>query len=334
MNVLFAQTNFNRLPQFRVQTSIKKTPKGKIVEKKAISEEGSEQIEILQKNYNILINSHLSCSLPKIIKANHQTIQYEFISGTNLQVELELALFSKNYELADKLVQEFISFILSFPKDMVRSTQLTQFADLFSLPFNDFSKFGTEIEAFLPGLLDLKMSNFIRAEKKNMFLVDHEWIYDTAVPVKFILWRVLFNLLTSLQQLIQYATSVEYPSYQLSDLHLCPVSWWHMFNFSVSEYKVFAGWESRFQTLVTGIPFSVESVIYSDVANLDNFDKICSFYLPLTQIPQLFDPQTSLDQIASTQEQITSLENDLFKIQSAKFYKLWQAYNKLKIIGQ
>lgn len=334
MNVLFAQTNFNRLPQFRVQTSIKKTPKGKIVEKKAISKEAYRHIADLETNYQLLLNSKSVFSVPKILKSNEQSIIYEYIDGINLQVELELALFRKNYDLADKLVQEFISFILSFPKDMVRNTQLTQFADLFSLPFNDFSKFGTEIEAFLPGLLDLKMSNFIRAEKKNMFLVDHEWIYDTAVPVKFILWRVLFNLLTSLQQLIQYATAVEYPSYQLSDLHLCPVSWWNMFNFSVSEYKVFAGWESQFQTMVTGEAFSVKNVIYSDIASLNNVEEVCSFYLASTQVPQLLDLQNTLDEIAKTQEQISSLENDLSRIQFAKFYKLWQLYNTLKIIGQ
>lgn len=334
MNVLFAQTNFNRLPQFRVQTSIKKTPKGKIVEKKAISKEAYRHIADLETNYQLLLNSKSVFSVPKIVKSNEQLIVYEYIDGTNLQVELELALFSKNYELADKLVQDFISFNQSFPKIMTQAALLTQFAELISTPRIELSQFGTEIEAFLPGFLDLKMSNFIRAKNKNVFLVDHEWIYDTAIPVKFVLWRVLFNLLTSLQQLIQYATAVEYPSYQLSDLHLCPVSWWNMFNFSVSDYKVFAGWESQFQTMVTGEAFSVKNVIYSDIASLNNIEEVCSFYLASTQVPQLLDLHNTLDEIAKTQEQITSLENDLSRIQSAKFYKLWQLYNTLKIIGR
>lgn len=336
MPVLFTQSNYTRLPQFRIQTSILDLKGKLVVEKKAVSTAGLSHIKSLQNNY-LLLKSSPEYSLPKILKSSKQGIRYEYVSGSNLQVVLEQALIKKDFPIVDKLVEDFLAFVLSLPVGTAPTSELTQFVNFLSLSKPQLSQLGSKLQVHNPGILDLKMGNFIRQQNNKIYLVDHEWVYDMPIPVKFILWRALFNLIINLQQLIRYASSTEYPSYQLSDLHQCPISWWKLFGFSVSEYKLFAGWESQFQKIVTGRTFSTDSVIYSsassesDLSEIDSFSTV-SAQIPkmLLQFPQHTQRQSLKSQIAATHAQVDLLERDLLKIQSSKFYRLWQGYNALK----
>lgn len=336
MKLLYTQTNYTRLPAFRLQTSILLSSKGLIIEKKSVSDEGLAHISELQTNQSLIQKNYPTLKLPKIIKTSRNSIQSEFIDGNNLQVELEEALFNKSYAKADEIIKQALSWISALPVTEVERAQFDHFAKFLGFPDIDLKILEPNCRAFRPALLDLKLANLIE-HGLNMYLVDTEWVYDWCVPARFILWRTLFNILINLQGLIQYSASHEFPSYKLSDYHQCPISWWNMFDFSIEEYRTFASWESLFQKYVTGGAFDINSVIYYHVNAKNNFKIIDNYQTISSQIPQILQQIESQsqqielrDNIAATQHEINRLEADLNKIKSAKFFKLWQGYNSIK----
>ena len=343
MKLLYTQTNYTRLPAFRLQTSILRSSKGLIIEKKSVSDEGLAHITELQKNQSLIQKNYPTLKLPKIIKTSKKSIQYEFIDGKNLQVELEEALFNKSYAKADDIVKKAISWISALSTTEVDRAQIDHFAKFLGFPKLDLRILGPNYNAFRPALLDLKLANLIE-HGSNMYLVDTEWVYDWCVPARFVLWRTLFNTLINLQSLIMYSASHEFPSYKLSDYHQCPISWWNMFDFSLDEYRTFASWESLFQKYVTGGAFDIHTVLYSHVNVKSKFKIVDNYQTTPSQIPQILQQIESQaqqiesqaqqielrDKIATTQAQINRLEADLNKIKSANFFKLWQGYNSLK----
>lgn len=336
MKLLYTQTNYTRLPAFRLQTSILRSSQGLNIKKKSVSDEGIAHITELQKNQSLIQKNYPTLKLPEIIKTSRNSIQYEFIDGKNLQVELEEALFNKTYKKADDIVKQAISWISALSATEVDRAQIEHFAKFLGFPKLDLRILGPNCNAFRPALLDLKLANLIE-HGSNMYLVDTEWVYDWCVPARFILWRTLFNILINLQSLIQYSASHEFPCYKLSDYHQCPISWWNMFDFSIDEYRTFARWESLFQKYVTGGVFDINTVLYSHVNVKSEFKIVDSYQTISSKIPQILQQIESQAQnielrekIVTTQTEINRLEADLNNIKSAKYFKLWQGYNSLK----
>lgn len=349
MTILYTQTNYSRKPKFRIMTSIKRSKIGLLVEKKALSQTGRQHISNLKKSQLYISRAYPQIHLPRTLKSTKELIQNEYITGINLQVELEKALFSKNYAQTECVIANFLNFVASLPAQKVSSKEYGEFANLLSLSKSKAQYFNKMQLGLNPGLLDLKLGNLIRHSTGDMYFVDLEWVYDFYIPIQFIVWRTLFNILNNLQLLIQYATCQNYPSYKLSDICQCPVRWWKMFNFSIAEYRLFAEWEMIFQKYVDGRMRSVDYVIYPNIIktsqlSLDDKFETISSNIPnmlaqlkdkseqISHLTQQINSQTEVvelkEEIAIVHTRVTSLEKDLNIIQSSKFYRLWQIYCK------
>jgi len=352
MKILFAQANLSRKKPFQIQTIVFKENKKIFVRKIALTDDAFNHLDGLKNNYLFIKESKIST--PKIIVKKFNYIDFEFLPFPSLEYFIEEKIYEQDFENLNDLVKIGLDFINSLKTIKVNPYQNKEFTKIFD-PENLIKK---EVEECLNiGILDINFDNLLFDIKKNkIYLIDFEWFFNFPIPKKLILFRSIFYLSLHLQSLIKNRCSSKFPCLEIFKNFYVPKIFWQNLNFNTDEIKKYYFWEINFQNYVNQMQIKYDENIFVEQFNekkekLDNSLYKFSFSQinQLTQLQSQISQQKSYiknleDQINNNQSQIQRLETQIKQLQdhaknletqlniikSAKFFKLWQSYCKIR----
>jgi GT2 family glycosyltransferase len=185
-SILYSKYSNERAERFRIRTDIIEDPEGKkSVRKLPLTQDATAHINSIYNHYKSLdkLYENSKVRINKCYKSD-DGLQFEYITGTTLQEELDDILVHKNYiELFEK-IKEYISIIESGIYDKIFE------------PTEEFTKvFGNvdlqlNLKACNISNIDLIFSNIIIQEGK-WNIIDYEWTFDFLIPFNYIIYRAL-----------------------------------------------------------------------------------------------------------------------------------------------
>ena len=167
--------------------------------KKVIEKEGINQIENINKIYNLALDNKLN--IISVIKKKDLIVS-PFITGTNLQ---DLLNFYFNNNLYDK-IYEVYDCIYKLIKDSVGksvSNCVTIFQKYNFLIDKDKLE---NLHFYKNGFLDIIPSNILLKDNKY-FLMDQEW-YEENVPIEYIMFRAIYYFFDSVNSDLKLANEL------------------------------------------------------------------------------------------------------------------------------
>lgn len=191
--VLYAKLNSLRKPEFRIATIIYQgVDEEKYVIKKPLNVASVPHVEKIATKSRMNTMEEL-INLPG--KYKDGVIRYEFLKDSNLDsIICALAQKEKKNEIV-KIITEIRDILKSHSNEVPYQTE-------------DFEKiFGTATSgkekdfAVCPANIDCICDNIICRED-GYVLIDGEWIFDVAVPINFIVWRLVNELYTQHKNLL------------------------------------------------------------------------------------------------------------------------------------
>lgn len=176
--ILYAKLNISRRREFAVGTIIRTDARGRrTVGKYALTNEAVQHISVIERNgnegkYNLRG------------KLTGQLIEYPFLKGKNLGEMVREYIWKSEKEKVVELIRNISDTILGegFVKKDIYSEQFVKM-------FGDY-KIEKEFVCVSNANIDLILDN-IFVIGKGYRVIDCEWCIETAVPKKFILWRML-----------------------------------------------------------------------------------------------------------------------------------------------
>jgi hypothetical protein len=338
MKILFAQANLSIKKPFQIQTIIFKENKKIFVRKITLNDDAFSHLNGLKNNYLVIKKNKINT--PKIIAKKINYIDFEFLSFPSLEYFIEEKIYEQDFESLNDLIKIGFDFINSLKTIKINPYQNKEFTEIFD-PKNLIKQ---EVEECLNlGILDINFDNLLFDSKKNkIYLIDFEWFFNFPIPKKLILFRSIFYLSLHLQSLIKNRCSPKFPCLEIFKNFYVPKIFWQNLNFKPDEIKKYYFWEINFQNYVNQMQIKYDENIFVEQFNekkekLDNSLYKFSFS-QLDQLTQLqSQPQKQLFQIQNLEAQIKQLQNhnrnletQLNTIKSAKFFRLWQSYCKIR----
>jgi len=338
MKILFAQANLSRKKTFQVQTIIFKENKKIFVRKITLNDDAFNHLNALKNNYLVIKKNKINT--PKIIAKKINYIDFEFLPFPSLEYFIEEKIYEQDFENLNDLIKIGFDFINSLKTIKINPYQNKEFTEIFD-PKNLIKK---ELEECLNlGILDINFDNLLFDSKKNkIYLIDFEWFFNFPIPKKLILFRSIFYLSLHLQSLIKNRCSSKFPCLEIFKNFYVPKIFWQNLNFNTDEIKKYYFWEINFQNYVNQMQTKYDENIFLKQFNekkekLDNSLYKFSFSQvdQLTQLQsqpqkQLFQIQNLEAQIKQLQAHAKNLETQLNTIKSAKFFRLWQSYCRIR----
>lgn len=341
MKILFAQSNLLRKKSFQIQTIIFKENKKIFVRKIALTDDAFNHLNGLKNNYLVIKKNKINT--PKIIAKKNNYIDFEFLPFPSLEYFIEEKIYEQDFKNLNDLIKIGFGFINSLKTIKINPYQNKEFTEIFD-PENLIKQ---EVEECLKlGVLDINFDNLLFDSKKNkIYLIDFEWFFNFPIPKKLILFRSIFYLSLHLQSLIKNRCSPKFPCLEIFKNFYVPKIFWQNLNFNPDEIKKYYFWEINFQNYVNQMQTKYEFLkqFNEKKEKLDNSLYKFSF----SQINQLTQLQSQLSQqqsyiqnletqIKQLQDHNINLETQLNTIKSAKFFKFWQNYCKIrdKILGK
>ena len=352
MKILFAQANLSRKKPFQIKTIIFKENKKIFVRKISLTDDAFKHLNGLKNSYLVIKKNKINT--PKIIAKKINYIDFEFLPFPSLEYFIEEKIYEQDFESLNDLVKIGLDFINSLKTIKINPYQNKEFTEIFD-PKNLIKK---EVEECLNlGILDINFDNLLFDSKKNkIYLIDFEWFFNFPIPKKLILFRSIFYLSLHLQSLIKNRCSSKFPCLEIFKNFYVPKIFWQNLNFNPEEIKKYHFWEINFQNYVNQMQIKYDENIFVEQFNekkekLDNSLYKFSFSQinQLTQLQSQLSQQQSYiknleNQINNNQSQIQNLKTQIKQLQnhnrnletqlntlkSAKFFRLWQSYCKIR----
>ena len=362
MKILFAQANLLRKREFQLQTIIFEENKKIFVRKNTLTNQSKNHLNQIKINYLIIKKNSINTA--KIIKFDSDFVDFEFLNFPSLEKLIEEQIYEQDFKSLNQLINIGINFIHSLKTIKINPYQNKNFIKIFD-PKESIKQ--NPEECLKLGILDLNFDNLLLNQKKNqIYLIDFEWFFDFPIPKKFIIFRSVFYLSLHLQSLIKNRCSQKFPCLEILKNFYVPKIFWEKLNMKMDEVKKYYFWEINFQNYVNQIQIKYDENIFLEnfiekKEKLDNsLYKSSLFQInQLNQLQSLIQNQKSQiknleTQIQKLQNQINNLEisiqeNEKLKneieikmmmtknletqletIKSAKFFKLWQTYCKIR----
>ena len=186
-NLVYAKLNTDRNPEYRIMTKITDTPSGRQVEKTAIGKEAVAHIDRMISHAN---SETEGIVIPVASDTNKDSFTYGFIENETLSQRVKTLLLTKNESGILQIIQEFFDAAFSGASDQAEASE--EFQKVFG------SEYGFDNErlhsCISPANIDLILDN-VFCEENTYRVIDCEWVFDFPVPVAFIKWRALRELL-------------------------------------------------------------------------------------------------------------------------------------------
>lgn len=184
--ITYAKCSVERKEEYRIITRILEEGGQKSVEKIAVSEKAGNHVERMADfAKNSPYTTENVCLVP-CEKAEDGKVRFSYISGQRLDKVIDEAVKQENWDTVWEKVALLKDIIMN-----VKETESFQASDAFKEMFGDVPVL-EGYEAARNVSLDMVSANIVLSDK--IYILDYEWTFDFAVPLKFILYRsILLN---------------------------------------------------------------------------------------------------------------------------------------------
>ena len=184
-SVIYSKYSNERNEAFRIRTDIVEDAQGRrVVRKYPMHKNAEKHIDKIYDMYCQLEKENHNPSIQyNVCRKAENAVEFEYIEGQNLGQILHDLILSGAQEKAKKMIGDIVSFIREMANTAFRET------DEFREVFGACSLEG--IPAIKGADIDLIFSNIISRED-SWGIIDYEWSFDFAIPVNYILYRVLY----------------------------------------------------------------------------------------------------------------------------------------------
>ena len=196
--ILYTKCSNDRAAPFRIITQIIERNGKKIVRKSAMEEAARSHV-LAMKKYESALNemfSETKFKTNKILAFGEDFVDFEYLEGTSYDQILGGYLKNKDIDGFYSAARIFFDELDKLASVEFHATEKSK--EIFGE--NAF----TEGEKALPvGNIDQIFQNVLVDSDGNWNVIDYEWTFDFAVPVKYLRFRSLVNFLNS-QSRVQY----------------------------------------------------------------------------------------------------------------------------------
>ena len=233
-----------RAKNMDIRTDIVLVNGEKAVEKIARNEEAKGHLQHIYSSFQLLKNTFdNSCIKINECKWEDERVQFEFINGDTLEKKIDEYLKTGRYQIVLEKIKECYENIRSC--SMIIPFEKTE---EFVKVFGDV-EVQAGIEAFAMVNIDAIPRNFLVDKHLTLNMIDYEWTFNFAIPVKFVLFRniVYYVLSSAFGNMLNLADALE------------------NVEISKDEEKLFWEMENNFQSYVAGenykVKMSYESIL-------------------------------------------------------------------------
>ena len=192
MKIHYVKINSERARRFQLKTIIYEENGQKYVKKQAMNPDAIPHLKKMKENYTKLTDSIINnkIKLAKIIAEESDSLTFEFIDGTSLEKQYNLAK-KQNQEEADTLIHSYKELLQTGfkTKTFDASTMVDETFKALLGNF-DYSRFDGQLCFDSISNIDLIFSNIIFKDDE-IYLIDYEWVYDLNIPIDFSAFRAL-----------------------------------------------------------------------------------------------------------------------------------------------
>ena len=188
MRVDFVKYNRDRLPRYRMETTVRSSPDGRWVLKRALSEEGRAHVHNIVGGAELLRARMPAANLPRVVPTE-DGVRMDFIEGTFLEDTLLQRAMARDREGFRDIIQRFRTFLEALGTSDSAIPVKGTVGELFlGVPER------TMADMMPVANLDLTFDNVIVDGDGRYWMTDPEWVFDSPIPRSFILHRSLYVL--------------------------------------------------------------------------------------------------------------------------------------------
>ena len=323
MKTLLSKTGYWRKEKFRVRTDLIEFNKKIIVQKTPLGTKSKKILTDMKKTF-IEFNNKMpkNVFLSKPLKSKGKTTDFEFNKGLMMEKMIEEALIQREFTQSSDLYFKGCEIILSLPSYKNKIKNEKNFVKFFNVEkkYHDL-----ELDFLTPALTELTADHIIYNDRKY-FIIDYEIFFDFPIPKEFTLFRYQFHLLNTLQQVIGVMSSPVFTlNTYLKDLYI-PSIWDQKYKTDKNKKEFFLDLEKRKQEHLNWekIDFDRFKNYEERVVDIRSFPKLTK-----SQVEAKNNSLLTLE-LESKIKEIEKYKTALNKIQSAKFYRLWQSYCRIR----
>jgi hypothetical protein len=239
-----------RAKEFRTRTILVEADGKKVVRKLALTQEANiflKAVAMREQANAKYLNDHFDVLCGQL---KGDFIEYEYLPCESLEQKVRLELTKKRFDKANELLGLYVQKVHALKK--LRASP----RKLLSMVGQDTIENRTlEIDCLLPGLLDLTPRNIL-LDGDRWIVVDNEWSFDFPIPVVFLLFRAIREVVFEFQHEIRRCTKKTCPAVGILARGLrtyyCPADW---IKYTADTHLTFTQmlrWEMGFQRYISG----------------------------------------------------------------------------------
>ncbi len=326
--VLASFGQLNRHERFQIVTKIIQDEAKVFVRKEAYSKEAFDHIKSLSLNHKIIANAFKNKSgvrLVSITNTKQDQIDFEYISGQDLEQKVFKLILKHDYENASKYINRVFDIIdhLSSKRNKQEDEVVRKINDIYA---------GSSKNYISPGIIDLNLDNFFVDNKDKLVMFDYEWVFNSPVAIEFVVTRLLYVFFARRYDAIAQLPNDKHTFTLMDsgqDKVLIPNKLFSLYKkyLSKDSIKKYLQAEAIFQNYVTNnrvtnigrvlYKYSTKLVSSPDPTFPERFESLQNRFNE--QIAQITNLQTVIN---NQQEDISKLRTIISNIENSRLYKV------------
>lgn len=247
MKQIYSKCSIERSPRFAITTNIYKTENSYRIIKKPYDKTAKEHLQHMISVYEWACDVYKESSFSYAdVRAFEDGIEIEYLKGKNFEDIADEYLLNNQPEQTIALIDNVISWMLEYSHEV----SLKKIPNEFKMVFGD-CYLKKQYRAADIGNIDLILPNIIDCDTTYK-IIDYEWTFHFDIPVKYIIYRLLFSYLESNQMRASLKQYGLYEKYNISD----------------EDITIFQKMEDNFQSYVCG-----SMKVKRDFSNLEVSEK-------------------------------------------------------------
>jgi glycosyltransferase involved in cell wall biosynthesis len=186
VRVDFVKYNRERLPQYRTETVILSTGTDRWVVKRALTPEAAPHVLNMIRGADLLRHRLSNANVP-ITVTEGNGVRMDFVRGTSVEHELLLMAMRGDRDSFIESIRSFRTYL----ETLGTSSSEMNGAVLDLLAEAPIEYLGDMMPA---ANLDLTFENVVVDHEGRRWITDQEWVFDSPVPISFIMYRSLYVL--------------------------------------------------------------------------------------------------------------------------------------------
>lgn len=321
MKILLSKTGYWRKDELRVRTDVIEESNKTYVKKTALGSESKKILKNIKKTYRLLSDSFpKTLRLVKPIKQGEDYVTFEFCKGAMLEKEIESALISHDFKKAKILYEKGLDLINLIKPHEPSDVEIKKFKDFFKVDEHNL----IDNKFIYPPITEVT-ADHIFVYNNNYWLIDYEVFFDFPISKDFVKFRYQFYLVHNLQQILQSIASSSFPlKTYLKDIFI-PVDWDKKFKLPLNKIRLFLKMEGKLQSYMNWLePRYIQFIDYE-------YSLITSPNIESLSANKFFKEDVNLqNELEQTKKELSDYKRALNRVTSAKFYKLWQFYCRIR----